>query len=196
MVPAAARRWRNDGVAPAVAHLRRARAARARREETGSMSLHPQSPRTRKGFTLVELAVVVVIIGVLAAFGVPKLLNSVERSKAAEAFSYLSAIRDAEERYLAQQGVYASDPSQLDIGMQTPKYFTVPATITTTQGDGTTASSWSLQLTRIATSSSKGAYTVQFTQDGYDPGNSSIDSMPEINPQGTSAASGSGSGSS
>ena len=39
--------------------------------------------RTRKGFTLVELAVVIVIIGVLAAFGVPKFLQSVEKSKAA-----------------------------------------------------------------------------------------------------------------
>ena len=45
----------------------------------------------RKGFTLVELAVVIVIIGVLAAFGVPQFLKSVERSKAAEAFNYLSA---------------------------------------------------------------------------------------------------------
>ncbi len=52
------------------------------------MSLKPFPARARKGFTLVELAVVIVIIGVLAAFGVPKFLNSVERSKAAEAFAY------------------------------------------------------------------------------------------------------------
>ena len=52
---------------------------------------------------------VIVIIGVLAAFGVPRFLESVERSKAAEAFSYLSAIRDAQERYQAQNGTYASD---------------------------------------------------------------------------------------
>ncbi len=38
--------------------------------------------KNRKGFTLVELAVVIVIIGVLAAFGVPRFLKSVERSKA------------------------------------------------------------------------------------------------------------------
>ena len=50
-----------------------------------------------KGFTLVELAIVIVIIGVLAAFGVPRFRDSVERSKASEAFNYLSAIRGAQD---------------------------------------------------------------------------------------------------
>lgn len=155
------------------------------------MSIRTSAQKTRKGFTLVELAVVIVIIGVLAAFGVPKFLNSVERSKAAEAFAYLSAIRDAEERYLAQQGVYCSDPTKLDIGLQPPKYFTVPSTITVTAGDASTLPSWSLQLTRDAGSSSKGAYTVTFNQSGFDTtsGNSSIISNPEINPMGTTGSS-------
>jgi len=62
--------------------------------------------KARKGFTLVELAVVIVIIGVLAAFGVPQFLKSVERSKAAEAFNYLSAMRSSQERFLAKNGYY------------------------------------------------------------------------------------------
>ena len=51
--------------------------------------------RARSGFTLVELAVVVVIIGVLAAFAVPRFMASVERSKAAEEFNYLSSVQAA-----------------------------------------------------------------------------------------------------
>ena len=50
----------------------------------------------------------IVIIGVLAAFGVPKFLASVEKSKATEAFNFWAAVQSAEERYLAQNGVYAA----------------------------------------------------------------------------------------
>ena len=69
------------------------------------------------GFTLVELAVVVVIIGVLASFGVPRFLDAVERSKASEAFGYLSSLRAAQERYIARQGEYAStlSPKEQDL---------------------------------------------------------------------------------
>ena len=142
--------------------------------------LHQYMQQTRrKGFTLVELSVVIVIIGVLAAFGVPRFLKAVEKSKAAEAFAYLSAIRDAQERYQAAQGTYATDLTALDIQMPAPKYFSVGSV---DPGSGTQQNSWSLTLTRTGASAGYGAYTVVFTDQGYDP-SSTI--LPEISPLGS-----------
>jgi prepilin-type N-terminal cleavage/methylation domain-containing protein len=131
----------------------------------------------RKGFTLVELAVVIVIIGVLAAFGVPRFIKSVERSKASESFGYLSAVRAAQERYHAREGLYADDLSLLDINQSTPKYFTV--------GDVTaTETTWTLTLTRKDHNAGYGNYTVIFTQDGYST-ESGINELTDINPMGS-----------
>jgi len=138
---------------------------------------------TRKGFTLVELAVVIVIIGVLAAFGVPRFLKSVERSKAAEAFQYLSALRAAEERYISKEGTYTATQSSLDISQVDPKYFDVGTIVPSTGSAGD--STWTLTLTRKSATSSYGTYTVTFTQDGFDSSASTIVSMTDINPMGT-----------
>ena len=131
------------------------------------MSQPQQINNRRSAFTLVELAVVIVIIGVLAAFGVPRLLQSVERAKAAEAFAYLTSVRSAQERYQARQGTYTIDLTQLDVELGTPKYFSVG-----TVAAGSTSNlenSWTLTLTRLAGSSGYGTYTVIFNQDGFDP---------------------------
>jgi prepilin-type N-terminal cleavage/methylation domain-containing protein len=134
--------------------------------------------RGRKGFTLVELAVVIIIIGILAAFAVPRFLDSVERSKAGEAFNYLSAVRSAQERYQVRQGTYSDDIAKLDIQMPDPKYFTVgtPAA----GGTSNLEDSWTLTLTRSGASGGYGAYTVVFTDQGYDATNSTI--LAKINP--------------
>src|SRR5213076_2669897 len=100
---------------PGSVFLNHASATGAQREEFSMASQQSVTAKARKGFTLVELAVVVVIIGVLAAFGVPRLLKAVERSKASEAFAYHSAVRSAQERYHARQGTYASEIPALDM---------------------------------------------------------------------------------
>ena len=138
---------------------------------------------TRKGFTLIELAVVIVIIGVLAAFGVPRFLKSVERSKAAEAFQYLSTVQAAQERYLAKEGVYTNDLTNLNITQLAPKYFTVGKITTEKALDGNPT--WTMTLTRY--DSSYGPYTVTFTNQGWDStyGGLNIYTIPDINPMGT-----------
>jgi prepilin-type N-terminal cleavage/methylation domain-containing protein len=142
----------------------------------------PAAKKNRKGFTLVELAVVIVIIGVLAAFGVPRFIKSVERSKAAEAFAYLSAVRAAQERYHALNSTYATDLTTLDIILSSPHYFTLG-----TVNPGSTSdiqSSWSLTLTRTGPSAGYGAYTVTFSDEGFDTTNSTIATLTDINPMG------------
>ena len=135
------------------------------------------------GFSLVELSVVVIIIGVLAAFGIPRMLKSVERSKSAEAFKYLAAVRAAQERYQARQGTYASDLTVLDMEQTAPKYYAVGTVAAGTSGS--LEDSWTLTLTRQGASAGYGAYTVVFTQDGYDSANSTIHGLPDINPMGS-----------
>jgi len=131
----------------------------------------------------VELSVVVIIIGVLAAFGVPRLLKSVERSKASEAFAYLTSVRTAQERYQARQGTYANKLSLLDADLPVMKYFTA-GTIKAGKSRSL-ETSWTLTLTRQGASSGYGKYTVTFTHDGYDKAKSTINKLPQINPMAT-----------
>ena len=142
-----------------------------------------QNKRGVGGFTLVELAVVVVIIGVLAAFAVPRFLASVERSKAAESFNYLATVHSAQERYHARQGTYAGDIADLDTQMVEPEYFTV-GDVAVPSGETSLETGWELTLTRAGASAGYGAYTVVFNQDGFDSAGSTI--VAEISPLQTS----------
>ena len=116
--------------------------------------------KNNKGFSLVELAVVIVIIGVLAAFGIPRFREAVERSKSGESFNYLSSVRAAQERYHARQAVYAQVKTDLDINFPEPKYFSLWE-ITCDE------STWEMTLQRTGKSAGYGAYTVKFTELGY-----------------------------
>jgi general secretion pathway protein G len=60
--------------------------------------------RKHKGFTLIELVVVVMILGILAAVAAPKLLNTSSTAAENGLKQTLGVVRDAIERYAAEHG--------------------------------------------------------------------------------------------
>lgn len=66
----------------------------------------------RDAFTLVELVVVIMILGILAGVAAPKLLNTSGQANEATVRQTLGVVRDAIELYAAQNGgSLPADPS-------------------------------------------------------------------------------------
>jgi type IV pilus assembly protein PilA len=60
--------------------------------------------RSRKGFTLIELMVVILIVGILAAVAIPIMRGRIDSAKWSEGNASAGAIRSAMRAYIAEKG--------------------------------------------------------------------------------------------
>jgi type IV pilus assembly protein PilE len=85
----------------------------------------------RAGFTLIELMIVVVIIGILAAIAIPKFAAVTKQSKVAESTPFLKQIITLEERFFHSNDRYTADLAELEGGVNNftgAKYYTFSVT--------------------------------------------------------------------
>lgn len=70
----------------------------------------------QKGFTLIELMIVVVIIGILAALAVPRFMTATTKSKQSEVKGILKQVYTMERTYRQQNNTYWGQGSNANAG--------------------------------------------------------------------------------
>jgi len=72
-----------------------------------------QAPHRRGGFTLIELMIVVVVIGILASIAIPSYQNHVRNAQRSDGTTALMDIRMAQERWRANNPSYTNNLADL-----------------------------------------------------------------------------------
>lgn len=103
------------------------------------------------GFTMIELIVVLMMVGILTAFGLPIMVRQVGKAKETEAVNNLSAVGFAQQAYYFEFREFASNYEDLGISLS-PKFFTYPQPDTPVNGDITRSQAISVEANALGSS--------------------------------------------
>jgi prepilin-type N-terminal cleavage/methylation domain-containing protein len=139
------------------------------------MQRTPQNA-ARRGFTLTELLVVMVIIGIMAAMGIPSLERAIEQSRADVAAANLRAIWAAQRLYWLEYHAYTDNLSQhnplqsnslVDLGLLdaaiTASASSYSYTVAFPTSDPGGLQSFTATATRVGSSQWSGCFTIDQT---------------------------------
>ena len=73
-----------------------------------------------KGFTLLEIIVSVITVGVLASLALPRFGLTIERVRSSEGVKILTALKDAQAVYNYENGVYTNNIDDLEVAIPDP----------------------------------------------------------------------------
>ena len=74
--------------------------------------------KSNAGFTLIELLVVIIIVGILSAIALPTFLDQAGKARESEAKTNLGALNRGQQAYRLENGEFASNISDLDVGIE------------------------------------------------------------------------------
>lgn len=116
-----------------------------------------QRARFCAGFTVIELMIVLVIIGLLVRIAMPTYKEYVQRSKIAEATSTLASTRILLEQYYQDNRNYGSTASACGVTPSTGKYFSYSCN----WGTGGSNQSYTITATGVSSQNMSGfTYTI------------------------------------
>ena len=99
----------------------------------------------RSGFTLIELMVVIVVIGVLMGIAVPSYFEQVKRARRADAREALSDLATRQEQFFLDNKVYTNDVNDLGRGASSVNdYYNIGIPVFT-------STTYTLQATAVGT---------------------------------------------
>jgi prepilin-type N-terminal cleavage/methylation domain-containing protein len=104
----------------------------------------------KKGFTLLEVLMVVIIIGILAAIALPQYVNTIEKARSAEAMGILGTLRASMDRYWYEHFADTTYPAATFAATATGSLL-----LDIDNPNDTTGKKWDYALTDASTSSAK-----------------------------------------
>jgi type IV pilus assembly protein PilE len=116
---------------------------------------HPATMASRKiqqGVTLIELMIVVIIVGILAAIAYPSYIKYVTKSNRSAAESFLLTVANKQEQYMLDARQYANDPGALTtLNLTTPSEVSSHYTISVSADNSATPPSYTITATPTGT---------------------------------------------
>ena len=83
-------------------------------------AIHRSGPAAQRGFTLIEIMVVVIILGILVAFAVPNVMDNPERARITKAQHDIRAIEQSLDLYRGDNFRYPSTAQGLQALVERP----------------------------------------------------------------------------